>query len=144
MSLVFGLLIRVDLSFFLSLSQRSDPCLSSFLNSSNLPTMFFIPGVVFTTEHIHKFIKGGLDLEVPCPGVFAPHGSFIECVISSFRHTKVCDFRLYANLFLSNLRESCNTPILPRLLTRVRPFKPRLDFARVNPSKFLDSSSLQC
>jgi len=24
------------------------------LNSSGLFTMFFIPGVVFTTEHIHK------------------------------------------------------------------------------------------
>jgi hypothetical protein len=138
MSLVFELLIRVDLSFFFSLSQRSDPCLSSFFE------LFKPSHNVFTTEHIHKFIKGGLDLEVPCPGVFAPHGSFTKCVISGFRHTRVCDFRLYANLFLSNLRESCNTPILPRLLTRVRPFKPRLDFARVNPSKFSDSSSLQC
>jgi hypothetical protein len=98
--------------------------------------------VVFTTEHIHKFVMDGLGLEVSCPGVFALHGGFTECVISSFRHTRVCGFRLYANLFLSNLQELCSTPILPRLLTRAQPFKPHLNFARVNPSKFSGNSSL--
>jgi hypothetical protein len=52
--------------------------------------MFFIPGVVFTTEYIHKFIKDGPGLEVPSPGVFALHGGSVECVISGFRHTEVC------------------------------------------------------
>jgi hypothetical protein len=67
--------------------------------------MFFIPGAVFTTEHIHKSIKDG-------PGAFALHGSSIECVISGFRHTRVCDLWLYANLFLSGLQELCSTQIL--------------------------------
>jgi len=71
--------------------------------------MFFIPGAVFTTEHIHKSIKDG-------PGAFALHGSSIECVISGFRQTRVCDPRLYANLFLSSLQELCSTQIFPQQL----------------------------
>jgi tetrahydromethanopterin S-methyltransferase subunit C len=67
--------------------------------------MLFIPGVVFTTEHIHKFNMDGLGLEVPSLGVFTLHGGSVECVISDFRHTGVCDFGLCANLFLSNLLE---------------------------------------
>jgi hypothetical protein len=67
--------------------------------------MLFILGVIFTTEHIHKFIMDGSGLEVPSLGVFTLHGGSVECVISGFRHTGVFDFGLCANLFLSNLRE---------------------------------------
>jgi hypothetical protein len=75
---------------------------SFFLNSPDLLAILLIPGAVLSTEHIHKFIMDG-------PGVFAPHGGSIECVISDFRHTRVCDPRLYANLFLSSLQELCST-----------------------------------
>jgi hypothetical protein len=98
--------------------------------------MFFIPGAVFTTEHIHKSIKDG-------HGIFARHAGSTEGVISGFRHTRVCDLRLYANLFLSSLQELCSAPILSRLLTRAQPFKPHLNFVRVNPSRFSGNSSLQ-
>jgi len=64
--------------------------------------MLLISSAVLTTEHIHKFIMDG-------PGVFAPHGGSIECVISGFRHTRVCDPRLYANLFLSSLQKLRST-----------------------------------
>jgi hypothetical protein len=104
--------------------------------------MLLIPGAVLTTEHIHKFIKDGHGLEVPSPEVFALHGGSVECMISGFRHTWVCVFRLYANLFLSNQQELGSAPILPQLLMRAQLFKPRLDFARMNPSKFLGNSSL--
>jgi hypothetical protein len=67
--------------------------------------MLFILGVVLTTEHIHKFSMDGPGLEVPNPGVFTLHGGSVEWVISDFRHTRVCDFELCANLFLSNLQE---------------------------------------
>jgi hypothetical protein len=111
--------------------------LSFFLNSLDLLAMLLIPGAVLTTEHIHKFIMDG-------PGVFALHGSSTECAIYGFRHIRVCDLRLYANLFLSSLQELCSTPISPRLFTRDQPFKPHLNFAQVNPSKFSGNSSLQC
>jgi hypothetical protein len=98
--------------------------------------MFFIPSVVFTTEYIHKFIKDGPGLEVPSPEVFALHGGSVECAISGFRHARVCVFWFYANLFLSNLQEWCSIPILSPFLMRAQLFKPRLDFARMDPSKF--------
>jgi hypothetical protein len=64
--------------------------------------MLLIPGAVLMTEHIHKFTMDG-------PGVFAPRGGSIGCAISSFRHTRVCDPRPYANLFLSSLQELRST-----------------------------------
>jgi hypothetical protein len=96
--------------------------------------MFFIPGAVFMTEHIHKSIKDG-------PGAFTLHGSSIECVISGFRQTRVCDPRLYANLFLSSLQELCSTQIFPQQLVGAQLFKRCLEFARMIPSRFSGNSS---
>jgi hypothetical protein len=106
--------------------------------------MFFIPGAVFTTEHIHKSIKDGFGLEVHRREASALHRGSIECAISGFRRTGVRVFWLHTNLFLSSLQELCSTQILPQRLVGAQLFKPRLEFARMIPLRFPGNSSLQC
>jgi hypothetical protein len=106
--------------------------------------MFFIPGAVFTTEHIHKSIKDGFGLEVHRHEASVLHGGSIECAISGFRRRGVRVFGLHTNLFLSSLQELCSTQILPQRLARAQLFKPRLEFARMIPLRFPGNSSLQC
>jgi hypothetical protein len=106
--------------------------------------MFFIPGAVFTIEHIHKSIKDGFGLEVHRCEALALHGGSIECAISGFRRTRVRVFWLHTNLFLSSLQELCSTQIFPQRLVGAQLFKPRLEFARMILSRFPGNSSLQC
>jgi len=105
--------------------------------------MFFIPGAVFTTEHIHKSLKDDFGLEVHCHEASVLHGGSIGGAIYGFRRTGVRVFWLHTNLFLSSLQE-LRSQLLPRRLVGAQLFKPRLEFARMIPSRFPGSSSLQC
>jgi hypothetical protein len=98
--------------------------------------MFFIPGAVFTIEHIHKSIKDGFGLEVHHREASALHGGSIECAISGFRRTGVRVFWLHTNLFLSSLQELCGTQILPQRLVGAQLFRPCLEFAQMILSRF--------
>jgi hypothetical protein len=106
--------------------------------------MFFIPGAVFTTEHIHKSIKDGFGLEVHRREASALRGGSIGCAISGFSRTGVRVFWLHTNLFLSSLQELCSTRILPQPLAGAQLLKLRLEFARMIPLRFPGNSSLQC
>jgi hypothetical protein len=106
--------------------------------------MFFIPGAVFTTKHIHKSIKDGFGLEVHRREASALRGGSIGCAISGFSRTGVRVFWLHTNLFLSSLQELCSTQIFPQRLVGAQLFKPRWEFARMIPLRFLGNSSLQC
>jgi hypothetical protein len=96
----------------------------SFFDSPDLLAMPFIPGAVLTTEHIYKFIMDG-------PRVFALHGGSSECAISGFKHTRVCDPRLYTNLFLSSLQELRSTQLLSHQSVGAQLFRPCLEFAQM-------------
>jgi hypothetical protein len=100
-----------------------------FFDSPDLLAMPFIPGAVLTTEHIYKFIMDG-------PRVFALHDGSSECAISGFKHIRVCDPRLYTNLFLSSLQELRNIQLLSHQSAGAQLFRPCLEFAQMILSRF--------
>lgn len=77
------------------------------------PAIFLLTGTTFYVRHICKFVNGGPGSDVLGPGVSTFCVKPVGCAISCFRCTRVCNFWLYTNLFMSDMQEHCSVPVTP-------------------------------